>query len=337
MDRKLLVTLQVLTGIGVIFLLINHGRAMVSLLTPVMIGILLTLLLLPLVDYLHKLIKSRLAASLIVLIPTYALLGLGIWWAFNRLYREAEGFVSSVPTLMNTLKEFFNERIWPLVEGTAYEESIFLIRDDVILRGVETLQEVVKTVITSGISLIGVLPGLFVAFMVTIILSFYLIYDKKWVFNLIPGADKSIDQVLKSIHGFIKAQFFLISITAAICMLAFSLLGIPYVLVFGGLIAIFDLLPILGAGTLLVPMIIWYFAAGQPFTAIMVILLYAVILVVRQIVEPRLLAHNLGIHPIVAILAVFLGLKLFGPIGLILLPLIASIAAGFPRFRWLKR
>lgn len=337
MDKKVTGLLQALTGIAVIFLLLNYGKTIVSLLMPVMIGLALTLLLLPLVDYLHKKIKLRLAASLIVLIPTYALLGLGIWWAVNRLYREAEGFVRSVPNLYNTLIDLFNQRVWPLVEGTRFEESFDLILDDVIFRGVETLQSFATTLVGSGLSLIGTLPGLFVAVMVTLILSFYLVYDKKWVFALIPGADKTIEQVLHSIHGFIKAQFFLISITAAICMLAFALLRIPYVLVFGVLIAIFDLLPILGAGTLLVPMVVWYFIDGQPFLAIMIALLYGIIVVVRQVVEPKLLSHNLGIHPIVAILAVFLGLKLFGPIGLILVPLTASIAAGFPRFRWLKR
>jgi predicted PurR-regulated permease PerM len=87
----------------------------------------------------------------------------------------------------------------------------------------------------------------------------------------------------------------------------------------------------------LVPMVIWHFWIGQPVRAVMLALLYVFIVVVRQVVEPRLLSHNLGIHPIVAIISVFLGLQLFGPIGLIILPLTASIAGSFPRFRWLRR
>ncbi|MDD2282198.1 MAG: AI-2E family transporter, partial [Eubacteriales bacterium] len=86
-----------------------------------------------------------------------------------------------------------------------------------------------------------------------------------------------------------------------------------------------------------VPMIAWHFILGEPFTAIMIGVLYAVILIVRQIIEPKLLSNNLGIHPVAAILSVYLGLKLFGPIGLILLPLITSIAASFPRFQRLRR
>ncbi len=337
MEKGVKSALHALVGLGVIFVLLNHGREMATILTPVMLAVLLTLLLLPLVDYLDKKLKSRLAAATIVLLPTFILIATVLWMAINRLYREAEGFVRAAPTLMPMLEKLFNERIWPLVKGTTYEETLLVILDNVVLRSIEYLQNLAMSLIGSGISFITSLPGLFVAIMVTLILVFYLIYDKKWVFALIPGATESIDKVIKSIHGYIKTQFFLITITAGICMGAFALMGIPYVLMLGGLIAIFDILPILGAGTLLVPMVVWYFWIGEPLLAILLALLYIVIIVVRQVVEPRLLAHNLGIHPIVAILSVFLGLKLFGPIGLILLPLTASIAGGFPRFRWLRR
>lgn len=337
MDKGLQRSLHVLIGVGLIFLLLNHGRKLVSILTPIMLAILLTLLLLPLVDYLSKKLKSRLAATLLVLTPTFLIIASGLWWAVNRLYREAERFLSSVRTFVPLLEKLFDEKVLPLVEGTIYEESFFVILDDIIMRGIESLQALAMTLIGSGISFITSLPGLFVALMVTIILVFYLNYDKKWVFALIPGASGNIDKIIKSIHGYIKAQFLVITITAGICMGAFAIIGIPYVLVLGGLIAIFDLLPILGAGTLLIPMIVWYFLLGEPLMGAMLALLYIVLIVVRQIVEPRLLSNNLGIHPIVAIISVFLGLQLFGPIGLIILPLAASIAGGFPRFRWLRR
>lgn len=337
MDEKHAKLLKILVAIALIFLLLTYGRRIVSILTPVVIAVLLTLLLLPLVDFLNKKFKSRILAALTVLLPAFALIIWGLWWAISQLYREAERFVLSFPEIITNLETLFNERILPLVRGSRYEETIFVILDDVILQAVSWVQDLAKNLIGSGISLVSSLPGLFLAFMVTVLLVFYLTYDKKWAFNLIPAAGENISQVIKSMHGFIKTQLLLIIITASICMLTFALLGIPYVFVLGILIAIFDLLPILGAGTLLVPMVVWYFILGKPFTAIMLGVLYGVILVVRQIVEPKLLSNNLGIHPVVAILSVFLGLKLFGPVGLILLTLITSIAASFPRFQRLRR
>lgn len=337
MDEKTTKLLNVIVALAVIFLLLNYGRRIVSILTPIAIAILLTLLFLPLIDFLTQKFKSRILAALSVLLPAFALIVWGLWWALAQLYREAERFVLSVPALVSNLQTLFYERILPMVRGSRYEETIFVILDDFVMQAVSWMQDVAKSLIGSGISLVSSLPGLFLAFTVTILLVFYLSYDKKWVFNLIPAAEDNISQVIKLMHGFLKTQSFLIIINAAICMLTFALLGIPYVFILGILIAIFDLLPILGSGTLLVPMVVWYFILGQPFTAIMVGALYGVILVVRQIVEPKLLANNLGIHPVVAILSIYFGLKLFGPVGLILLPLITSIAASFPRFQRLRR
>lgn len=329
--------LQAIAGLLILFLVFSHGKAIMSVLTPVVFASFFMLLLIPLVDKLEVYLKSRLAATLLVMIPAFTVVSWGIWLGLTRIYREAEGFVKSFPEMVATLETSFNERILPLVQGTQYEEMFFTLLDNVIVRGIGTLQDIAMTLINSGIGLLVSLPGLFVAFMVIIILSFYFTYDKKWLINVIPGATGNVSKVIGSIHGFIRVQFFLVSITAAICMVAFQILGIPYVFAFGLLIAIFDILPILGAGTLLIPMAAWYIIVGMPFEGISIAVLYAIIIAVRQVIEPKLLSTNLGIHPIVAILCLFLGLQLFGIMGLVLLPLLASVAANFPRFQWLRR
>ncbi|MGI6364058.1 MAG: AI-2E family transporter [Bacillota bacterium] len=329
--------LKALVAIAAIFLLLGYGRKIVSILTPVVIAVLLALLLLPLVDIISKKLKSRLLGTGIVLLPAFALLLWGIWRALSQIYREAEGFVFSFPQIIANLQTLYNERILPMVRGTRYEDTFFIFLDDVILQAMSWVQDLAKSLIGSGLSFVSSLPGILLALMVTVLLVFYLTYDKKWVYNLFPAAEGNASKVIKSMHGYIKTQFFLIVITAAICMLTFSLLKIPYVFVLGLLVALLDLLPIVGPGTVLIPMSIWHFILGKPFTAIMIIVLYGIITVVRQLIEPRLLANNLNIHPIIALLSVYLGLKLFGPLGLVLLPLVSSIAASFPRFKGLRR
>lgn len=329
--------LKALVAIAAIFLLLGYGRKIVSILTPVVIAVLLALLLLPLVDIISKKLKSRLLGTGIVLLPAFALLLWGIWRALSQIYREAEGFVFSFPQIIANLQTLYNERILPMVRGTRYEDTFFIFLDDVILQAMSWVQDLAKSLISSGLSFVSSLPGILLALMVTVLLVFYLTYDKKWVYNLFPAAEGNASKVIKSMHGYIKTQFFLIVITAAICMLTFSLLKIPYVFVLGLLVALLDLLPIVGPGTVLIPMSIWHFILGKPFTAIMIIVLYGIITVVRQLIEPRLLANNLNIHPIIALLSVYLGLKLFGPLGLVLLPLVSSIAASFPRFKGLRR
>ncbi len=328
---------QVCAGVLLLFLFITHGRTLMSLLLPIILALFLTLLLVPLADYLEKKVRSRLLATLMVAIPSFSLLFWVIWWLGLQVYREAERFVRNIPSLLRLLEGLIEERLIPIIEDTAYKEMIYEFFEEFLLGAIESLQGLAMTVVETGFSFLGSLPGLFVSVMVVLVLTFFLIYDKTWILQVLPGVEDNIQKVVNSIHGFIKVQFFLISTTAAICMVAFTLLGIPYVVVFGATIALLDLLPIVGAGTLLIPMAIWYILIGSSGQGIAIAILYIVIIVVRQVVEPRLLSTNLGIHPIVAIVCLFLGLQLFGLLGLILLPLTASVASTFPQYSWLRR
>ena len=242
--------LKALVAIAAIFLLLAYGRKIVSILTPVVIAVLLALLLLPLVDIISKKLKSRLLGTGIVLLPAFALLLWGIWRALSQIYREAEGFVFSFPQIIANLQTLYNERILPMVRGTRYEDTFFIFLDDVILQAMSWVQDLAKSLIVR-IILVSSLPGILLALMVTVLLVFYLTYDKKWVYNLFPAAEGNASKVIKSMHGYIKTQFFSLSSLAAICMLTFFLLKIPYVFVLGLLVALLDLLPIVGPGTVL--------------------------------------------------------------------------------------
>lgn len=313
--------------------ILQYGRILASMLMPVIIALIFTLLLMPLVDHLEKVFRSRLASSLVVSCLFVLLVSWAVVAGFGRLYREALNLSRDIPQLWQLAQSVIVERLLPLFQGTPYEQTVYDLLNQALAGAFQFLNDAAAWLIRSA----ALLPTLIVGIMVGVLLTFYLLYEKAWVLKAIPWANDNIEKVLRSVHGFIRVQFFLITITAVIAMFVFLLLGIPYVLALGLILALLDLLPILGAGVLMIPMAIWYLAIGETFKGIAIAILYIVIVAVRQIIEPRLLSSNLNIHPIVAILALFLGLQLFGILGLILLPLVASILATFPRFAWLKR
>ncbi len=85
--------------------------------------------------------------------------------------------------------------------------------------------------------------------------------------------------------------------------------------------ALVDILPVLGTGTIMIPWAIINFFTGNIGLGIGLLILYAVITVIRQILEPRLVAMNVGIHPVLTLMGMYLGVQLFGVIGLFLLPI----------------
>ena len=116
-----------------------------------------------------------------------------------------------------------------------------------------------------------------------------------------------------------------------ICLVTFSemLVGLfclhkPYPLLFALLIAFVDLLPVFGTGTVLIPWAVIDFVMGDVPAGLGLLVLYGVSLLVRQIIEPRLVGDSLGIHPLLSLVAVYAGFRLFGLAGMILSPLAAA-------------
>lgn len=148
------------------------------------------------------------------------------------------------------------------------------------------------------------------------------------------------EDLRKALLGFIKAQFTLISITAAIVIIGLLIMGVPYAVSIGLLTGLVDLMPYLGTGAVFVPWITYAIFAGDFRLAIGLGILYAIVIVQRQIMEPKIVANNVGLDPLLTLIALFVGLKLFGFLGLILGPVLLVVinalhSAGVFRDVWL--
>jgi len=103
------------------------------------------------------------------------------------------------------------------------------------------------------------------------------------------------------------------------------LLGIDNAILIALIIAILDLLPVLGTGTVLIPWGIINIILGNYLIGVALIILYVVILIIRNIIEPKIISKQVGLHPLITLLCIFIGLKLFGFIGIIFLPLVTIL------------
>ena len=120
----------------------------------------------------------------------------------------------------------------------------------------------------------------------------------------------------------LKAESLLCLITFSLLLAAFLYLKIDYALLTAVLVAMVDALPVLGAGTVLVPWAIYHLLLGQLPRGIALLALYAIILLVRSLMEPKVMAAQAGLPPLSALLAMYLGYSLFGLWGMLLLPIL---------------
>ncbi len=140
---------------------------------------------------------------------------------------------------------------------------------------------------------------------------------------VISGASR-----LKSaLMGWLKAQAKLSAVTFALMLLGFFLLRIPRAPLWALTVALVDAFPILGTGAILVPWSIISFLQGDTVPAFGLLGLYAAAALVRSVLEPRFLGKHLGLDPLVTLVALYVGFRLWGIPGMILAPMLAVAAS----------
>jgi predicted PurR-regulated permease PerM len=133
------------------------------------------------------------------------------------------------------------------------------------------------------------------------------------------------DDILAGAVGFIKAQILLVSLTAFSTMAGLLIFGFRYAVLMGVLAGLLDFVPYLGPTTLLVPWSVFFIADGKIVAGIEILTVMLAVAVVRQLAEPRFVGQKMGLHPLVAIGAMYFGAHFFGPAGFVVGPISAMI------------
>ncbi len=189
--------------------------------------------------------------------------------------------------------------------------------------------------IISG-SIVGI-PAFIIRLIVTVISTFFWMadYDRIIAFGkrCIPkgkeGAVESlIGYVKMTIFVYLKSYTILCILTFVELSIGFSLLGIPYPILLGLAVAIFDIMPILGVGGVLLPWAVVLLLMKNIPMAIGMVLLYLFITIVRNTVEPKVVGKQIGLHPLATLISMYLGLKLVGILGMFIFPVTLTIMLG---------
>lgn len=124
------------------------------------------------------------------------------------------------------------------------------------------------------------------------------------------------EQISVTLVSYLRALLVLLSITFVELSLGLAILGVKNAVILGAVIAIIDALPILGTGWILMPWAVISLFSRNYFLAIGLAVLYGVIVVVRNMIEPKIVGKHIGLHPLVTLFSMYIGLKLFGIIGM---------------------
>jgi sporulation integral membrane protein YtvI len=130
-----------------------------------------------------------------------------------------------------------------------------------------------------------------------------------------------VNGVVKALAGWLKAQCIIMSITFTVIITGLSLFRAPNPLLMAIIIAMVDALPVLGSGAVLLPWGIISILTGDLSLGISLILLNVTILLTRHFIEPKIVGTQIGVHPLLTLLGMYIGLQTIGILGMILGPL----------------
>lgn len=128
-----------------------------------------------------------------------------------------------------------------------------------------------------------------------------------------------IESIKKMLGNYLLSYVIIIGITFIETIIAYLVLGVNYAILLSIITAICDILPIIGIGVIYLPLAVIYLFSGNYFTAFGLIIAYTLIAVIRQIIEPKIVSSTLGIHPVAALAALFIGLEVNGVSGIFFL------------------
>lgn len=141
-----------------------------------------------------------------------------------------------------------------------------------------------------------------------------------------------LQKLKQSLLGWVKAQFTLSGLCFCIVSLGLLILGVPYAPVWALAIAFVDAIPVLGTGTILLPWALVGLLQGNQMLALGLLGIYVTAMVSRSVLEPRLVGKQLGIDPLMTLMALYIGYRLWGFGGMLLSPLLCAAATELSHF-----
>ncbi|NLM13402.1 MAG: sporulation integral membrane protein YtvI [Epulopiscium sp.] len=326
--HRLLIIWMVILGVYLFF------RYVFSYIAPFVVAWILSSLIEPMVRGLHKKFKlSRGFSSILSIIFMLVFIGTIVTGIFMRFSEQAQEFARALPSYYDSFAHTLDNLRWKtesLFFGLPINiQTLLMDNVDEMIKGFSN--RLAPGVGKGSIGFVAALPNALFFTIVTLISTFFMSKDKEKIRAFIERQlPKSwvvkIDIIRRDLFGallgYIKTQLILMLFTSMICMIGLRILDFEYALLIGIIIGIVDAFPILGSGTILIPWAAYHGLSGNLYGAIGLLIIYGVVVLFRQTFEPKVLGSQIGVYPLITLMAMYIGIKVFGFLGIIIGPIL---------------
>ncbi len=312
---------------------VYFGIKALGFLMPFVVGWIISAIATPVVNWLEKRFKivKKLGTALIVIV-VLALIILVLYFSISWLVSEIGDIIRNFPQLYKQLEDGFT-KIGEMLSGTfeklpkdfqASWNAVMVNLDETAGKLVTKISE--PTVAAAG-NFAKKLPSYLIAVIVAIMSAYFFTVQKEEVVRFFKRiAPESVEKRMSfvadtlkyAVGGYFKAQFKIMGVVFLILFVGLASLKVKYSLVIALLIAFLDFLPFLGTGTAMIPWAVYQLFMGKYKLALLLLVIYAVTQLVRQLLQPKLVGDCMGLNPLVTLLLLYVGYRLSSVIGMIL-------------------
>ena len=309
------------------------GWKLLGFLMPFVVGWIIASIATPVVNWLEKRLKIRKKlGSVLIIIGVLALMGVLGYFAVSWLISEISSLIKDFPEMYVQLETGLRQ-IGDSMSG------IFKKLPDGIQNGWTTavtnlddtmgslMGKISEPTVSAAGNIAKRVPSYLVSTIVAVMSSYFFISEREevvtWVKQIAPKSITErmtmvIDNLKYAVGGYFKAQFKIMGIVFLILAVGLGFLRVHYFVLSAFLIAFLDFLPFFGTGTAMIPWAIYAAFMGDYKRAMVLVVVYAITQIVRQLIQPKLVGDSVGLNPLVTLLLIYIGYRIGGVIWMIL-------------------
>ncbi len=281
--------------------------------------------------HLSRSITSALISTLIVGLATFLVIFLSF-----RLYTQTKNLVVTLPAAIDSFRGQLGRisQTFSLYRGGLPEDLNHLL-DKITVNLKDYAMTLSERAAGYALSAAGnfaaKLPGIALFLTMFILGTFFFTKDYVLVANflkeLLPKkATIYLARVKRfttaAFSSYLKAQLILMALTSALVTVCLWIIGKDYPLLWGIICGAIDALPFFGTAVVLLPWALGALMFGDWYTFVALLVIQALVFLVRQLAEPKVISRQIGIHPILTLVGVYIGLKFFGVLGVVFAPIL---------------
>lgn len=348
---KMIVAIVVLVCVGAVLYfsfpaILRFLGYIINLFLPFILGFAFAAVARPILNFLNK--KLRLPkglSAILVMIIIIGVLGSIVGFVIYEIISEIRNLYYQFPTIyqnfcldIESFKNTFNGIFGSLPVNI--QETISALFSEISDNMTEFINEKSVPFVASAGTIAKALPRVLIACIVFLLSTFFMMCDFEFVSRNIGKVFKGFSnekleklkaEVKNYLGGYVKAQGILMSITFFIMLISFNILSVSYGLLIALAVAFLDALPFFGSGAVLWPWTIISFITGNVHLGVGLLITYVVIILTRQFIEPKIVSKNIGMHPLLTLISMYVGYKTLSIGGMILGPVILMLIISFYR------